>query len=190
MITRDSWLFADRIDWIRDQFRVWTDWLRPGRVKRRRPSLNAAMSRIGSFRVRCLPRRQRCAPGVVAGDVDGGVARPGFLAVHWTYVDVVLRAGRRVVGCGGGAAAEPPHGVADDAGRAGDDRPGAAASGAGLTEFVVSSAVNEAQRLLADRDRFELDEVAAEAWEAMNARPARDLPGLRRLMERPSPFGT
>lgn len=63
-----------------------------------------------------------------------------------------------------------------------------AASDTGLTEFVVSSAVNAAQRVLADRDRFELDEVAAEAWEAMNARPARNLPGLRRLMERPSPF--
>ena len=37
--------------------------------------------------------------------------------------------------------------------------------------------------------RFELDTAAAEAWEALNARPARDLPGLRRLMERPSPFG-
>lgn len=64
----------------------------------------------------------------------------------------------------------------------------AAASDTGLTEFVVSSAVNAAQRMFADRDRFELDPVAAEAWEAMNARPARDLPGLRRLMERPSPF--
>lgn len=63
-----------------------------------------------------------------------------------------------------------------------------AASDTGLTEFVVSSAVNAAQRVLADRDRFELDAVAIEAWEAMNARPARDLPGLRRLMERPSPF--
>lgn len=66
----------------------------------------------------------------------------------------------------------------------------AAASETGLTEFVVSSAVNAAQRVLADRNRFELDAVAAEAWEAMNARPARDLAGLRRLMERPSPFAS
>jgi uncharacterized protein (DUF1778 family) len=64
----------------------------------------------------------------------------------------------------------------------------AAASDTGLTEFVVSSAVTAAQRVLADRDRFELDAVAAEAWEALNARPAQDLPGLRRLMERPTPF--
>lgn len=64
----------------------------------------------------------------------------------------------------------------------------AAASETGLTEFVVGSAVDAARRMLADRDRFELDEVAAEAWEVMNAGPAHDLPGLRRLMERPSPF--
>jgi uncharacterized protein (DUF1778 family) len=64
----------------------------------------------------------------------------------------------------------------------------AAASDTGLTEFVVGSAVEAAQRVLADRVRFELDAAAAEAWEAMNSRPARELPGLRRLMERPSPF--
>jgi uncharacterized protein (DUF1778 family) len=64
----------------------------------------------------------------------------------------------------------------------------AAATATGLTEFVVSSAVQTAQRVLADRDRFELDAAALRAWEAMNAGPARDLPGLRHLMERPSPF--
>ena len=66
----------------------------------------------------------------------------------------------------------------------------AAITATGLTDFVVGSAVEAAQRVLADRDRFELDQVAVEAWEAMNAREARDLPGLRRLMERPSPFAT
>ncbi len=64
----------------------------------------------------------------------------------------------------------------------------AAASDTGLTEFVVSSAVSAAQRVLADRDRFDLGAATVEAWDALNARPARDLPGLRRLMERPSPF--
>jgi len=58
-----------------------------------------------------------------------------------------------------------------------------------LTEFVVGNAVEAARRVLADRDLFPLDEDALEAWEAINARPAADLPGLRRLMERPSPFG-
>lgn len=57
-----------------------------------------------------------------------------------------------------------------------------------LTEFVVANAVEAARRVLADRDRFELDGDALAEWEAINARRARDLPGLRRLMQRPSPF--
>src|SRR2546430_13743328 len=57
-----------------------------------------------------------------------------------------------------------------------------------LTEFVVTNAVEAARRVLADRDLFQLDEDALEAWEAGHARPARDLPGPRRPMERPSPL--
>ncbi len=64
----------------------------------------------------------------------------------------------------------------------------AAATSSGITEFVVGSAVVAAQRVLANRHRFELDTAAAAAWEAINDRPARELPGLRRLMERPPPF--
>jgi uncharacterized protein (DUF1778 family) len=64
----------------------------------------------------------------------------------------------------------------------------AAATSTGLTDFVVGSAVEAARRVLADRNRFELDPAAAQAWEELNARPARELPGLRRLMERPPPF--
>ena len=63
-----------------------------------------------------------------------------------------------------------------------------AATGTGLTEFVVSHAYDAARRVLADRDRFELDAVAQEAWEAVNACPARELPGLAKLMQRRSPF--
>jgi uncharacterized protein (DUF1778 family) len=63
-----------------------------------------------------------------------------------------------------------------------------AASDTDMTEFVVSNAVEAARRVLADRDRFALDAKAVAAWEAVNARPARDLPGLRRLMDRPPPF--
>jgi uncharacterized protein (DUF1778 family) len=48
--------------------------------------------------------------------------------------------------------------------------------------------IDAAQRVLADRFQFELDAAAVEVWEAMNSRPARELPGLRRLMERPSQF--
>lgn len=57
-----------------------------------------------------------------------------------------------------------------------------------LTEFVVTNAVEAARRVLADRDQFELDPAARDAWESINARRARDLPGLRRLMDRPTPF--
>ena len=61
-------------------------------------------------------------------------------------------------------------------------------AGTDLTDFVVSHASDAARRVLADRDRFELDPKAARAWEEINSRPANDLPGLRRLMERPTPF--
>ncbi len=61
-------------------------------------------------------------------------------------------------------------------------------TGTDLTDFVVTHACDAARRVLADRDRFALDEKALQDWEALNARPARDLPGLRRLMQRPSPF--
>ena len=63
-----------------------------------------------------------------------------------------------------------------------------AASDTDVTEFVVSNAVEAARRVLADRDQFDMDGKAVEAWDSINARPARDLPGLRRLMDRPSPF--
>lgn len=63
-----------------------------------------------------------------------------------------------------------------------------AEQGIDLTEFVVSNLTIAAQRVLADRTDFALDVEAAEAWEAVNRRRPRELPGLRRLMERPSPF--
>lgn len=63
-----------------------------------------------------------------------------------------------------------------------------AVTGTDLTDFVVSQASAAARRVLADRESFLLDPKAARAWEEINSRPARDLPGLRRLMQRPSPF--
>jgi uncharacterized protein (DUF1778 family) len=63
-----------------------------------------------------------------------------------------------------------------------------AATGTDLTEFVVTHAYQAAQRVLADRDHFALDPCAAKEWEKINSRRACDLPGLRRLMQRPSPF--
>jgi uncharacterized protein (DUF1778 family) len=62
------------------------------------------------------------------------------------------------------------------------------ASGSNLTDFAEASLVQAAQRVMADRTQFVLSEEAAREWDAINDRPARDLPGLRRLMERPSPF--
>lgn len=63
-----------------------------------------------------------------------------------------------------------------------------AAGGGDLTEFIVGTALDEARRVLADRDSFVLTGEQADAWEALNARPARELAGVRALFERPSPF--
>jgi len=63
-----------------------------------------------------------------------------------------------------------------------------AVSGTDLTEFVVSHASQAARRVLADRQSFELDADAVAAWEELNARPARELPGLAALFRRPTPF--
>jgi uncharacterized protein (DUF1778 family) len=60
--------------------------------------------------------------------------------------------------------------------------------GSDLTEFVISHLTVAARRVLADRTEFELSAESAAAWDEINGRRARDLPGLRRLVERPSPF--
>jgi uncharacterized protein (DUF1778 family) len=62
------------------------------------------------------------------------------------------------------------------------------ARGGDLTEFVVGTAVEEARRVLADRDTFLLDGDQHAAWEALNSGPARELASVRTLLERPSPF--
>lgn len=62
------------------------------------------------------------------------------------------------------------------------------ATGTDLTDFVVTHAYDAARRVLADRDRFDLDAAAVQEWEAINARSPREIPGLLRLMQRPSPF--
>jgi uncharacterized protein (DUF1778 family) len=61
-------------------------------------------------------------------------------------------------------------------------------SGTDLTSFVVSHITDAARRILADRDRFTLSDEALAEWERINEEPARELAGLRRLLERPSPF--
>lgn len=63
-------------------------------------------------------------------------------------------------------------------------------SGTTLTEFAEQNLTAAAERLLADRDRFVLTADAAAEWDALTSRPARDLPSVRALMARPSPFAT
>jgi len=62
-------------------------------------------------------------------------------------------------------------------------------SGTDLTTFVVTNLVDASRQVLADRDHFVLSSEAATQWDKMNELPARELDGLRRLMNRPSPFG-
>jgi uncharacterized protein (DUF1778 family) len=63
-----------------------------------------------------------------------------------------------------------------------------AASGVGLTEFVVSNLTVVARRVLADRVEFQLAAAARERWEMINLAPARSLAGLAALFDRTSPF--
>jgi uncharacterized protein (DUF1778 family) len=57
-----------------------------------------------------------------------------------------------------------------------------------LTDFVVTNLRIAAQRVLADRREFVLEDEQGAAWEKINRRPARTLQGLVDLMSRPSPF--
>ena len=63
-----------------------------------------------------------------------------------------------------------------------------AAVGTSMTAFVLSSVTTAARQVLAHRTEIVLSPEAADAWDATNERPAQDLPGLRELMQRPSPF--
>ena len=64
----------------------------------------------------------------------------------------------------------------------------AAALGTDRSSFLLSQGRLAAQRVLADRQHVLLDADAQQEWERINSRPARSLPGLTRLLERPSPF--
>jgi uncharacterized protein (DUF1778 family) len=59
-----------------------------------------------------------------------------------------------------------------------------------LTDFVVDAAVLEAERQMADRTRFVLDNEAWERFVALLDSPDRDNPGLRKLFSKPSAFIT
>jgi uncharacterized protein (DUF1778 family) len=60
-------------------------------------------------------------------------------------------------------------------------RRAASVSNQPLTDFVLQAAVNEAERVLADRTRFELDPEAWDRFNEMLDRPVQDKPGLAKL---------
>lgn len=66
----------------------------------------------------------------------------------------------------------------------------ASAENISLTEFAERCLRREAERILADQDTFVLSPEAQAEWDALNAKPSKDLPGLGRLVKRPSPFSS
>jgi uncharacterized protein (DUF1778 family) len=68
-------------------------------------------------------------------------------------------------------------------------RQAAATSQRTLTDFVVAAAASEAERLLADRSTFALDEEHWNRFVDVLDRPPRKNPGLERLFSAPSAFG-
>lgn len=61
-------------------------------------------------------------------------------------------------------------------------------SGVSISTWMRDHLRDAALMTLADRTSFALPEEKIQEWDAINERPARELPGLRKLMERPSPF--
>ena len=64
----------------------------------------------------------------------------------------------------------------------------AAAIGTDRSSFLLNQGRLAAQRVLANREQFVLDQRGLEEWEHINTRPAGELPGLIRLLQRPTPF--
>ena len=64
----------------------------------------------------------------------------------------------------------------------------ARASGTDLSTFANENLRIAAQRVLADRTEFVLSPVEAAILDELMSRPPRDLPGLRELLSRPSPW--
>jgi uncharacterized protein (DUF1778 family) len=67
-------------------------------------------------------------------------------------------------------------------------RHAAAVSNRPLTDFVLQAAVNEAERVLADRTRFALDDEAWNRFMELLDRPIQENPGLAKLFAKPSVF--
>ncbi|MGI8647815.1 MAG: antitoxin [Acidimicrobiales bacterium] len=67
-------------------------------------------------------------------------------------------------------------------------RQAAAATDKTVTDFVLDSAVLEAERVLVDQRFFSVDEQQWRAFHELLDAPRRDLPKLKVLLEAPSPF--
>lgn len=67
-------------------------------------------------------------------------------------------------------------------------RRAAAATDQTMTSFVMASALMQAERVLADRRWFLLNEDRWERFEKLLDAPLRELPKLRALLSAPSPF--
>lgn len=59
-----------------------------------------------------------------------------------------------------------------------------------ISDFVLSAATLEAQRRLADQRLFLMDDEQYARFEEILQAPPTDDPKLRKLFDRPSPFGT
>lgn len=64
----------------------------------------------------------------------------------------------------------------------------AAATDRTVTDFILETAVVEADRVLADRRWFLIDDECWGEFQRLLEQPARDLPKLRALLTQPSPF--
>jgi uncharacterized protein (DUF1778 family) len=67
-------------------------------------------------------------------------------------------------------------------------RHAASVSNRPLTDFVLQAAVNEAERVIADRTRFALDPEGWNRFTELLDRPVQENPGLAKLFARPSVF--
>ncbi len=57
-----------------------------------------------------------------------------------------------------------------------------------LTDFVIEAALGEAERVLADRTSFPLDETQWNEFVDLLDRPVRENPGLSKLFAKPNVF--
>jgi uncharacterized protein (DUF1778 family) len=67
-------------------------------------------------------------------------------------------------------------------------RRAASTSNRTLTDFVLEAAVNEAERILAERTRFALEPEAWSQFAKLLDRAVQERPGLVRLFAKPSAF--